>query len=992
MMISKQTILSPLIFFMTLLIVAQIIMPYSINAETIDKTANQPKESDTYKEPMDPKNDKDELVTSTPSSIVSEESLDEIVNESEQVEKETVSRSIEKESKLDNQTEDQSVNRQEATESYSEREPATGENKEAIDQENGSTEEEVGVEQEPTDVEVDNTAAEKVAEGQKEDNQFIGIDDPGEEEKNNLKVTEEFEEEATNLDNETIEVDDEIEEIEKPVSQMAKQQSVSTLSTTSLAKASDPWSGAKADYFKVTTDNLTVYDNRGDGPLKPVGKLKKDQVYSIVSDYGNWWRVQFGDIYGYVRKSDTIPGSKSEINNENKSHKNSAHKYKANKNVTVYDNTSGSLVAFGEINKNQLFTIATDYGNWWRLIFLDRVGYVRKSEGELQHASFNNYFKADRDTAIYDNRGSGPLKKVGEVTEGQAYEIVNDYGNWHRIQFGDIYGYVKKFDTTPDNGSSIKNKNTSYKQSSRDFQTLQNVTVYDNASGKLVPFGKLDENTVFPIAADYGNWWRIILNDRVGYVRKAEVQAEFQKGDKYFRVHKNDLPIYDNRQTGPLKKVGSLQKNEVFEIVSDYGNWWRVQFSDFYGYVKKSDTGYATGNEIENENTRYLNSSKRIIPLKNTIVYDNTSGSLVKMGTIDKNGVYHIATDNGTWWRIVYLDRVGYIRKTDVKNYEFIQGDRHDDIPSLKKKLNHVGFSGISETAYYGDFTENRVKQFQKYYGLSVNGSLNENTIKKLDEVYNSPFQLGKRHKETIQLKEKLNQLGYGKISVTTLYGSFTEQQVKKFQKDHGLKVNGIADSVTLKELNKAIQNQNVVKIFLDPGHGGHDPGASGYGLQEKNVVLDIALKVADVLTSKYLGVEVNLSRTTDKFIELADRAKMANDWGADYFVSIHNNAFNGSANGFESFIYNGNVSNETKDRQQDIHNYLASRISSNDRGQKSANFHVLRETNMPSILIEYLFIDNFAENALLKTKSFRNKLGEMTADAIASSFGLKRK
>lgn len=204
---------------------------------------------------------------------------------------------------------------------------------------------------------------------------------------------------------------------------MAKQQSVSTLSTTSLAKASDPWSGAKADYFKVTTDNLTVYDNRGDGPLKPVGKLKKDQVYSIVSDYGNWWRVQFGDIYGYVRKSDTIPGSKSEINNENKSHKNSAHKYKANKNVTVYDNTSGSLVAFGEINKNQLFTIATDYGNWWRLIFLDRVGYVRKSEGELQHASFNNYFKADRDTAIYDNRGSGPLKKLEKLRKGKHMKL-----------------------------------------------------------------------------------------------------------------------------------------------------------------------------------------------------------------------------------------------------------------------------------------------------------------------------------------------------------------------------------------------------------------------------------------------------------------------------------------------------------------------------------------------------------------------------------------
>src|SRR5699024_9764646 len=135
--------------------------------------------------------------------------------------------------------------------------------------------------------------------------------------------------------------------------------------------------------------------------------------------------------------------------------------------------------------------------------------------------------------------------------------------------------------------------------------------------------------------------------------------------------------------------------------------------------------------------------------------------------------------------------------------------------------------------------------------------------------------------------------------------------------------------------------------------------------LNEKDVVLDIARTTANVLTNNYSGVEVMLSRTTDTFIELSDRAKMANDWEADYFVSFHANAFDGSAQGFETYIYSGNVSSETKERQKDIHNYLANRIDVNDRGMEEANFHVLRETTMPAILLEYMFIDNATENAL---------------------------
>lgn len=96
------------------------------------------------------------------------------------------------------------------------------------------------------------------------------------------------------------------------------------------------------------------------------------------------------------------------------------------------------------------------------------------------------------------------------------------------------------------------------------------------------------------------------------------------------------------------------------------------------------------------------------------------------------------------------------------------------------------------------------------------------------------------------------------------------------------------------------------MKIYLDPGHGGSDPGASGNGLLEKDVTLAIALKINDILLKEYAGAETRLSRTTDKTVTLQERTDDANSWGADLFVSIHTNAFDGTAYGYEDYIYSG--------------------------------------------------------------------------------------
>src|SRR5699024_10120128 len=109
-----------------------------------------------------------------------------------------------------------------------------------------------------------------------------------------------------------------------------------------------------------------------------------------------------------------------------------------------------------------------------------------------------------------------------------------------------------------------------------------------------------------------------------------------------------------------------------------------------------------------------------------------------------------------------------------------------------------------------------------------------------------------------------------------------------------------------------------MVKIFLDPGHGGIDAGAVGNGLLEKNVTLKIAIDIRKYLAG-YKNVSIKMSRTTDKTVTLTERTRMANNWGANYFLSIHINA--GGGTGFESYIYRGlSITGTTANKRKTIH------------------------------------------------------------------------
>lgn len=181
-------------------------------------------------------------------------------------------------------------------------------------------------------------------------------------------------------------------------------------------------------------------------------------------------------------------------------------------------------------------------------------------------------------------------------------------------------------------------------------------------------------------------------------------------------------------------------------------------------------------------------------------------------------------------------------------------------------------------------------------------------------------------------------------------------------------------------------------KIFIDPGHGGQDPGAVGNGLREKDLNLQVALRVRNILNEKYSGHSIRMSRTTDKTVSLRERTNMANAWGADYLVSIHTNA--GGGTGFESFIYNGSYANKTETNRlrSIIHDEVVKSTKFRDRGKKEANFHMLRESTMPAVLTENGFIDNIDDAKKLRTTSFLQQIAEGHAIGIAKALQLPAK
>jgi N-acetylmuramoyl-L-alanine amidase len=213
-----------------------------------------------------------------------------------------------------------------------------------------------------------------------------------------------------------------------------------------------------------------------------------------------------------------------------------------------------------------------------------------------------------------------------------------------------------------------------------------------------------------------------------------------------------------------------------------------------------------------------------------------------------------------------------------------------------------------------------------------------------------------------------------------------------------------------------------VARIVIDPGHGGHDPGAKGKGITEAELVLDVALRLEKLL-QKIPGVEVVLTRRADDFVSLQERTALANREGADLFLSIHANASeSGQARGIETYYLNfasnlsaasvaarenaasgqamgalpdfvkaialNNKLNESRDFATFVQRSMLERLRGanktvKDLGVKQAPFVVLIGAAMPSVLAEISFITNTQEARLLRGGAYRQRIAEALLEGV---------
>lgn len=175
--------------------------------------------------------------------------------------------------------------------------------------------------------------------------------------------------------------------------------------------------------------------------------------------------------------------------------------------------------------------------------------------------------------------------------------------------------------------------------------------------------------------------------------------------------------------------------------------------------------------------------------------------------------------------------------------------------------------------------------------------------------------------------------------------------------------------------------------VFIDPGHGGNDPGTSGNGLVEKDISLDVSLRLEKLL--KESGVQTSMTRTGDTYMDHKDRILLANSKGATLFVSVHCDWFENSSYGGTQTLYYPSRSLKAGNMDEIqyaelIQSELIKVMETNNRGiADRPNLAVLRHAQMPSVLVELGFLSNKNDAARLGNPDFRQKVAQGFTNGI---------
>ena len=329
----------------------------------------------------------------------------------------------------------------------------------------------------------------------------------------------------------------------------------------------------------------------------------------------------------------------------------------------------------------------------------------------------------------------------------------------------------------------------------------------------------------------------------------------------------------------------------------------------------------------------------------------------------------------------------------------------------LQTRLQALGFDlgGRGVDGVFRESTETVVRSFQQRLGLLADGLVGPITWREIVEADYRPGgrllylrQPPFRGADVVELQQMLDDLGFDPGAVNGLFDSRTVRAVRDFQKNAGLRDDGVVDASVFKVLNTyAAQSLGTHQlpdksggyftddlfsgaIVIDAAHGGRDAGyRSPTGLTESDLNLAVAQELAQILPAR----EVLLTRSGDEEVSAADRAFLANSSaGARMIVSVHHAAHpTPTACGTSSFYFErlGYQSHRGRMAAAYLQRGISQALGTRDIGEFGRSFEILRETNIPAVIVEPLYLTNPEELDLASDPYYPATVAEAVAGAL---------
>lgn len=563
----------------------------------------------------------------------------------------------------------------------------------------------------------------------------------------------------------------------------------------------------------------------------------------------------------------------------------------------------------GSLSRGNKISLYERSGNWYEVRINNQRGYVHgdfikviSQPGEALSGQ-TGQITASRLNVRSDASASSTV--IGSVTRGTTVELQERHGSWFKIQHNNRSGFIhSEYVNVTNSGSN----NATPENEGEITASNLNVRATASTSGSII--GSLSRGTKIDLYEKSGSWYKVRINSRWGYIHSDFVKvlgsgsSEEAESTQQGEITASSLNVRSSASTsGSI--IGSLSRGTKVDLYGKTGNWHKVKVNNRWGYVH-SDYVRVLGSGSD-DNTQPQQKGEVTASSLNVRSQASSSSSII--GSLSRGTNVDLYEKTGSWYKIKLNNRWGYIHSDYVKT-----SSGSDSSFDKKGQITASNLNVRSQASSSG----------------SIIGSLRNGTV--------------------VDLKGQSGT--WYEISYSNQKGFIHSDYVRIVQ-----------PGTTPPPSNGSLNGKT---IFLDPGHGGNDPGAVAHGEKESELALQISNKLKAELEKA--GATVIASRTNDRYVALSERVRMANNTNADIFVSVHLNAFpDSSVRGTEAFYNTVHAPAGSQSLANSIHKRLVSELGLRDRNVKNANFEVIRYTTMPSTLVEIGFMTNSGDLHIIK-------------------------